>query len=256
MADILSQIGFSVNEVGTEPVIDLQRFNLTGEKKEFLRSQINRGKRDGLVVKEQSCSEVGEDVLKAIAEKWLCKKTVHKRELSFIVRPVVYADEMDVRIFIAYKDDCAVGFGIFDPIYKGDQIVGYLANHLKTAAETHYSIQDIIILEAMRVFKEEGKEILSLGFSPMHKVNDSGEFRYSRALKRIFQFAYDHANHVYQFRALAFHKNRYRPGLEGCKEFKVYCAYKDPVRLSLVTGMAKMMGIDVVEQTLGWLVAH
>jgi len=253
MAHILSEMGFSVNEIGTEIVVDLQRFTLTGNKMRFLRKQIHKGRRDGLVVKEQLCSEVGEDVLKAISEQWLHKKVVHNQELSFVVRPVVYGDEMDVRIFIAYKDDCAVGFNIFDPIYRGGQIIGYVPNHLRATNEGNYSIQDWISFEAMRVFKQEGKEILSLGFCPLYKINDSGEFRYSRLLKTMFQFAYEHANYVYKFKALAFHKSRYRPGLDGCQETKVYCAYKNPARFSLLPEIVSLMGINVVEQIVGRL---
>jgi len=253
VAEILSAMGFCVNEMGTETIIDLQRFTLTGAKKEFLRKQINRGRKEGLVIKEQSCSEVGEDVLKAISQQWLRGKVVHSHELSFIVRPAVYADEMDVRKFIAYKDNRAVGFDIFDPIYKDGQIIGYGANHLRAASISNYSVRDCIMLEAMRVFKEEGKEILVPGFSPLHKVNDSGEFRYSRLLKRLFQFAYEHANYVYAFKALAFHKSRYRPGLEGCQEMKVYCAYKNPARFSLLPGIVNLMGINVLEQIVGRL---
>lgn len=217
---------------------------------------MNLGKREGLVIKEQSSSEVAENVLETISEKWLQKKVVHSHELSFIVRPVVYRNEMDVRKFVAYKDNCAIAFCIFDPIYRNGQIIGYLANHLRNSGTSHYSMQDCITLEAMRIFKEEGKEILSLGYSPFHKVNDSGEFKHSRLLTKIFQFAYEHANYVFEFKALAFHKNRYRPGMEGCEESKVYCAYKDPMRFDLLINIFKLMGIDVIEQMIGRLIGR
>ncbi len=86
VAQVLSQIGFSINEVGTETIIDLQRFNLKGTKKEFLRHQVNLGKREGLVIKEQSYSKIGENILETISEKWLQKKVVYSHELSFIVK--------------------------------------------------------------------------------------------------------------------------------------------------------------------------
>lgn len=256
VAHVLSKMGFSVNEIGTEIILDLQRFTLAGNKMRFLRKQINKGKRDGLVVKEQLYSEVGEDVLRAISGQWLHKKVVRNNELSFIVRPIVYADEMDVRIFIAYKDNRPVGFNIFDPIYRDGQIIGYVPNHLRAASESNYSVQDWIVFEAMRVFREEGKEVLSLGFCPLYKVNDSGEFKYSRLLKTIFQFAYEHANFVYKFKALAFHKSRYRPGLDGCQESKVYCAYKNPARFELLPEIVSLMGINVIEQTVGRLMGR
>ncbi len=230
----------------------MQRLSLVCNKMRFLRKQVNKSKKDGLVVKEQLCSEVGADTLRAISQRWLRKKIVRSHELSFIVRPVVYTDEMDVRIFVAYKNDEPVGFNVFDPIYRSGQIIGYVPNHLRANNEgNNYSIQDIIIFEAIHKFKEEGKEIMSLGFCPLHKVNDSGEFRHSRVLKGLLQFAYEHANYLYKFKALAFHKSRYRPGSDGCKEEKVYCAYKDPIPLGLLPEIINLMGINLFEQIAG-----
>lgn len=87
-------------------------------------------------------------------------------------------------------------------------------------------------------------------------MNDIGEFRYNKVLKKIFQFVYEYANYVYEFKALAFHKSRYRPGTDGCREIKVYCAYKEPARLSLLTEVFSLMGINVISQMFNRLIGR
>src|SRR5262249_22379555 len=124
----LAEREFLINEMGTETVIDIPQFTLAGKDRAFLRSQVNMAAKDGVIVREQYCAEAGVDALKAISASWLAKKVVHTHELSFIVRPAVYTDEADVRKFIAYRKGTAVGFGVFDPIYKDGDVIGYLAN--------------------------------------------------------------------------------------------------------------------------------
>lgn len=248
VASLLSKKGFLVNEIGVEIVIDLAEFSLSGGEKSYLRCQKNRALKDGVNVRELLCTDVGPDSLRSLSEEWRRKKIVSSRELSFLSRPIVYADEADVRKFFAYRNDNLIGFGGFDPIYRDKAVIGYLANTLRAVGNANYSIQDLIILKAMDTFKQEGKEILSLGFLPLFDVSDNGEFRYSRVFKALFQNVYEHGSWIYEFKDLAFHKTRYRPGTGGCSEFKVYCAFKEPVRYLMFIKVFQTMGINFVEQ--------
>jgi phosphatidylglycerol lysyltransferase len=246
-ATILSKLGFVINEIGVETIIDAQNFSLSGGGKEFLRSQRNRAAKDGLVVREQLCSEVPLQLLKQISSQWMATK-VNGQELSFLVRPARFDDETDVRKFFAYKDDRLVGFNFFDPIYRGGQIIGYLDNTHRSVCEFSYSIADYINLEAMRQFKLEGKEIVSLGYSPLFALSDTGEFRYSQDLKKTLQYLYEHGNFLYDFKGAAFHKTRYRPGTEGCQDIKLYCACTNPVPIFHLDKVFKRCGIDPIRR--------
>jgi lysylphosphatidylglycerol synthetase-like protein (DUF2156 family) len=248
IATILSTKGFLINEIGSEMVIDLEQFSLSGSDKAFLRSQRNRAQKDGLIVLEQSMEQVGADALRQLSDRWMEKKVVSSAELSFLLRPIVYDDEKDVRKFYAYRNEKLVGFGAFDPMYEDGQVIGYIANTLRSTSDGNYSVPDTIILKAMEVFKAEGKKFVSLGFLPLYAVSDSGEFAYSPLLKKAFQFAYEHLNWVYEFKDLAFHKTRYRPGTNGCDLVKVYCAYQEPVELNKVMQVFQATGINFGEQ--------
>jgi lysylphosphatidylglycerol synthetase-like protein (DUF2156 family) len=246
-AEILSELGFLINEIGTETIIDIPRFSLTGAPKQFLRSQRNRAMKDGISIKEQHHSAISQDVLEQISREWMSRK-VNKTDLSFLVRPVKYEDEVDVRKFFAYSGDRVVGFGFFDPIYSNNKIIGYLDNIHRESANVSYSVPDNIILEAMNQFKTEGKDILSLGFSAFYKVDDTGEFKFSEKLRDIFRYLHENGNYLYDFKGAAFHKSHYRPGVEGCEEVKVYCACQSPIPIHHLDKVLVRIGIHAVDQ--------
>ncbi len=107
---------------------------------------------------------------------------------------------------------------------------------------------DYIILEAIKIFKQEGKTELSLGFSPMYKVDDSQEFKHSKLLKAHFKHAFENANYLYNFKGLARHKSLYRPEQPGAYEIKVYCAMKTRFFLNRILGVYKALGLNPVEK--------
>jgi lysylphosphatidylglycerol synthetase-like protein (DUF2156 family) len=243
------EFNFFINEMGVETILDAQTFALTGNKKEYLRSQRNRASKDGVTVAEMSEGTVSPEQLKRISEEWMHKKANHDHELAFLVRPAVFEYEPDVRKFIAQHNGEVVGFVFFDPMYRDGKIYGYMANILRTLGERSYSVTDYIIIEALNVFKAEGIEQLSLGFCPFLNVNDNGEFNYSKPLHDLFRYAYEHANYMYSFKSLAFHKERYRPDQPGAQHITVYAASTHSLPLFMLYGVFRKMGIKPITQT-------
>lgn len=247
---ILEKHGFFINEMGVETLIDIKTFTLSGSKKEFLRSQKNRAHKDGVVVRELEEANVTPARLRHISEQWMHTKAVHDHELAFLVRPAVFEDEPDVRKFVAMQNEDVIGFVFFDPMYRDGKPYGYMANILRTLGERSYSITDYIILEAMDKFRAEGLEVLSLGFSPFCDIADTGEFKFSKPLHDVFRYTFEHGNHLYSFKTLAFHKERYRPESPGASDMKVYSATKHLLPLFTLYGVFRKMGVHPLEQTV------
>ena len=248
---VLNEMGFTVNELGVETIIDIQKFNVVGNKKQQLRNARNGAKKDSVTVVE--IDTVDDEMLKSfkkISDGWMKEKVISDNEMQFIVRPVVFVDEIDVRKFVAVKDNQVVGFVIFDPMYEDGKVSGYIANHLRTNLDRTYSVVDFIILEALEKFKQEGKKDLSLGLSPLAKVDDSQEFKHSKLLKAHFRYAFEKANFLYNFKNLARHKLKYRPELDGAREEKVYCAMKTRFFLIRLYDVYRVLGLNPLQQTI------
>lgn len=253
-AKILNDLGFCANELGVETIIDVNTFTLTGNKKQALRQARNNAKKDGIqIVEVRSVDEFLFKAFKKVSDAWLKEKVVNNSDMQFIVRPIVYVDELDVRRFIAVKDNEIVGFVIFDPMYENGEVVGYIANQLRSCHERSYSVVDVIILEALEKFKSEGKKYISLGLSPLAKVDDGDEFTHSRLLKAHFQYAFENANYLYNFKNLARHKNKYRPEMPGTREVKVYCVLKTRFLLTRMYEVYHVLGVSPIKQTFSHL---
>lgn len=251
---ILSEWGFCVNELGVETIIDIQEFELSGNKKQQLRAARNRAQKDGIKVREIGrVDDALMIALKKVSDDWLNEKVAGDSQMKFIVRPLVYVDEIDVRRFVAIKDNKLVGFVIFDPMYRDGNVVGYIANQLRSSYEKGFSVVDYIILEAMQQFKQEGVEQISLGLSPLYKVDDGADFKHSKLLKANFQFAFENANYLYNFKNLARHKNLYRPEMRGAHEEKVYCAQKTRFLLNRMYSVYVALGLNPLQKTYSHL---
>lgn len=249
-AKILNDLGYCVNELGVETIIEIQDFELTGNKKQQLRAARNRAVKDGIKVREVfATDDAMMTALKKISDDWLKGKVAGDSQMKLVVRPMVYVDEVDVRRFVAIKDNELVGFVIFDPMYKEKKVIGYIANQLRSNYEKGFSVADYIIQEALQVFKDEGKTELSLGLSPMYKVDDGQEFKHSKLLKAHFNYAYEKANYLYNFKNLARHKSLYRPEMKGAREEKVYCAMKTRFFLNRMLSVYKALGLNPIEKT-------
>ncbi len=250
-AEILNERGFSVNELGVETIIEIQKFTLSGNKRQALRQARNNAKRDNLVCREVLSSDPEmRKAFRKISEDWMKHKVMNDSEMQFIVRPIVYVDEIDVRKFVALKGDTVVGFIIFDPIYENGKVKGYIANHLRSNLDRSYSVVDFILLEALDIFKAEGKEELSLGLSPLAKVDDSEEFRHSKLLTAHFKYSFEKANFLYNFKNLYRHKSKYRPELPGAHEEKVYCCMKTRFLLVRIYDVYSVLGFHPIKQII------
>jgi lysylphosphatidylglycerol synthetase-like protein (DUF2156 family) len=252
-AEICNEKGFTVNQLGVETFIDIQEFNLVGNKKQQLRNARNGGNKDGLKVIE--IEEMSVDLLKAfkrISDEWMQEKVANANEMRFLVRPMVYVDEIDVRKFVALKDEKIVGFCVFDPMYEEGKVMGYIANQLRSSWNSTYSVVDYIILEAMDKFKAEGKKSLSLGLSPFFKVDDTQEFKHSKLLSAHFKYAFEKANFLYSFKNLARHKSLYRPELPGAHEEKVYTAAKTRFLFVRMIDVYHTLGLHPFKQTVNY----
>lgn len=251
VAKEISQFDFCINEVGIETFVEIQDFDLVGSKKQQLRNARNGGKKDNLEIREIDNIDIATlRKLKEISSEWIKEKTLNNSEMQFVVRPIVYVDEIDVRRFIALKNDEIVGFVIFDPMYKDQEVIGYVAQHLRSIHQSTYSVVDCIIIHALETFKSEGKNLLSLGFSPLAKIDDHGEFKYSKLLKAYFQYAFERANFLYNFKNLARHKSQYRPGMKGAHEEKVYCAMRTRFLLPRMYDVFSTLGFRPFHQLL------
>lgn len=215
IAEIFGELGFFVNAMGPDTRIDLTTYGFSGGKKENLRRATNRMNAGGFVTRESTTAEVGYDNVKTVSDAWHQTRHVRDHEVAFLNRPLVLADEPDVRRFFTFdRDGKLVAFEFFDPIYEGGQVVGYMAQHSRRLAEADAMVHFAIKRCAIETFQKEGRKLLYLGLSPFAYVeNEELGSRTHRMTRLYFRFAFRSwlFNHVlYTCKGLEAHKRIFR----------------------------------------------
>ena len=210
VAKPLRQRGYAINQIGAESKITLANFHVHGKKKKQLRHASHFGERNNCTVKELPWSEVDEAQVKDVSLAWLRSKGVNNRELRYATRPPVYGDEWQVRKFYCFHEGKVIAYVFFDPYFEDGKILGYCANILRARPEKACNgALDYTILEALKVFQDEGVPELSLGVAPFSNIQSDPDER--PAIRVFSQFFYDYGSYFYACKGLAYHKSRYRP---------------------------------------------
>lgn len=211
-AEILSRRGFFINEFGCESFVKLNEFSFLGPKFRNFRTAEKRFAGLDYRVEEVPLGKLDPGVVEAVSRNWRQTKKQRRRELQFLVRPVVLADEPGVRkFFLIAPNGKLEAFAFFDPLYENGRVAGYLSATRRWLPTTDPLAGYFLMKRAMETFQAEGIGELHLGLSPFHHIEDK-EFRKNWLMRRSFRFIYTNQiinRLLYPVQNLAKHKESY-----------------------------------------------
>jgi lysylphosphatidylglycerol synthetase-like protein (DUF2156 family) len=231
VAEVLASLGFFINEMGPDTWIDLPSYDFKGAKKENLRHATNRMVNNGFITRETSLTEIGPIEVEKVSEEWRQTRHNGRREPAFLNRPLVLAEELDVRRFFTFdRHGKLVAFQFFDPIYESGEVVGYMSQHSRHLPQADSMVHFALKRVAIEKFQKEGKKLLSLGLSPFAYIEDK-DFAQNKnwLVRRAFRFAYTNSlfnRYVYPMQGHEAHKRVYRGRTE-----QTYYAFNTPPSL-------------------------
>lgn len=224
-ADVLDEYGYYINCFGVETKIDLP-FSLTGKQKADVRLLCNAAKRNRVTIQEI----YDRRLLFSHNQKLRIGYSRRKRPFSFLARPLEYRDEINTRIFGAYRNNQLVAFSLFDPIYENEKIVGYAESITQRLPDAPKGSRTLVLVEAMKQLHAEGIKRMELGVSPYYKIKEHDQnspYRKNFLTSVIFRSSYAYGDRFYSFQGLSFYKSRYRGEEQpvyfaGRKDFAVF----------------------------------
>lgn len=211
-AEELRSRGYKVNCIGPEPELPIQTYNTNGNWKELdmIKRARNEAKREGIVIREERLEDIEQSKLEAISAKWMGNKILNDREIWIYARKPIWGSEPDVRKFVAYdREGGIVGFVFYDPIYRDGEVTGYSANTSRCDESRYGRLATAIHMEAVDLFKKEGKEVLNLCLATFVRLH-LGKYNDDKFAKLFFELSEKYGNDIYNFKGLAFHKSKYR----------------------------------------------
>jgi lysylphosphatidylglycerol synthetase-like protein (DUF2156 family) len=237
VAKILEKIGFCVNEMGTETRLELDGYDFGGPRKRNFRRALDRAACCSYTIAERSVTSLDRKELQTVSERWRQTRGVKNREMTFLTRPAILDDEVDVRKFFTFdRKGSLQAFAFFDPICEAGEVVGYLCSAKRRLPEADTLVGYAILHRAIRTFQDEGKVILSLGLSPLCGI-EGKELSSNRLMSFAFRAAYSSRlfnDLVYPLQGFAAHKGAFCGSAE-----QTYCAFKRGLALSQLVKMPR-----------------
>lgn len=241
VAEILEKIGLSVNEMGTETQLKLDGYGFDGPGKRNFRTALKRAAKCSYTIAERSVTSLDRQELQVVSDRWRQTRGVKDREMTFLTRPAILDDEVDVRKFFAFGPNGDLqAFAFFDPIYADCEVVGYLCSAKRRLPEADPLVGYAILHHAIRAFQDEGKVILSLGLSPLSGI-EGRDLSNSRLMSFAFRAVYRSRlfnKLIYPLQGFAAHKGAFCGSAE-----QTYCAFKRGLTLSQLVKMPRACNV-------------
>ncbi|HKU75613.1 MAG TPA: DUF2156 domain-containing protein [Pyrinomonadaceae bacterium] len=241
--------GFADVQIGKEAVFDLNRFTLAGGKMELVRAATNKARREGLVVSEHhpfaKDAEAINDELREISEAWL--KGKGNQELGFVLGSLGLEHPSAKRYFIARSASGTgrvEGFIVCEPIYGRS---GYYLDVTRRRHDAVRGTMELLTAEIMRLLREEGYEMASMGLAPLALLDDPDLLDHP-VLARLMRFVYERVNINYDFKLLYRYKAKYHP---HTWEPRYFCFNQRRLSLSMLYAVIQVRNALRLEMLIG-----
>lgn len=186
----LQRLGYYINEMGVDTVLDLPEYSFAGKSMERIRYASNWLQKHGYSIEEVDHSATSRLEAMAVSDRWRSGMNCRKAEMRFLNRPICYDNELDVRKFFL-RDDAGklLAFVYFDPLYRDGKILGYATAIKRRLPEAPIYTEQGIMRAAVEKFKAEGLQRVHLGLSPMAGIENK-RFRCNPFLHFSFRYAF------------------------------------------------------------------
>lgn len=210
LANELKAQNYHVWQVGVEPIFHLSDY-FDAPFDILNHFPLARAlKKRGGVVKEMAelDSEEIKERLQTITKEWKSHRTSNEFQFLNKVDPFFYEDLK--RYFVLEDRQKVVAYLTATPIFLNNNIVGYFFNDIIRGNHVRAGSNELLILEAMRILKDEGIHEVRLGMCPLAEIDP--EEKNAKLLTKIFerwQFGYQFKK-LYQFKK-KFNPTKFEP---------------------------------------------
>ena len=206
----LLDLGFQLEKVGENAVIDLASFNLTGSKRQPLRAARRKlAERDGatfeVVVPPAVASHL--DALKPVSDAWLAMHKGGEKGFSLGRFDPAFAARSPVAVVSARGRPIAFAtlWTTPDKAWAAIDLMRY------DPAHSGHGVMDFLITESILWAQTEGYGKFDLGMAPLSGLSEE---RHAPLFARLGRLVYDQGGAFYNFEGLRKFKEKFAPDWE------------------------------------------
>ena len=197
-------IGYDSLMIGSEPVFELKTFDC-GLDNIFLAKQMkSRGAQvqafEAKTITVEKKREFDEIIL-----EWL--ETRRMTPLSFLNKVAPWEHSADKRYFSVEQNGRTLAFVAAIPIWPRN---GWYLIDLLRRSDAPIGATEFLVLEALRLLKDQGAKEVTLGVSPLSQLEKAPRHEHP-FIYAFFKLLYRHAGGLYRFQPLYQFKLKFRP---------------------------------------------
>ncbi len=203
---VLHDFGYSFFKLGEEAFVDMQQFNIQGNKGKAMRNVLNRFRNDGYTFEVLPAAKVPARLpeLQIISDAWLLSKRTRERQFSIGFFDAGYLSRFPCAL-VRDKAGRAVAFA---NVLSGPNHEEFSIDLMRYTPDCPNGVMDFLFLQLFEWGKAQGYRTFNLGMAPLATV---GEIRQARLNERLANILFQHGEHWYNFRGIRLFKQKFDP---------------------------------------------
>ena len=199
-------LGFLAIEIGEDFIFDVQTYAPRGNHSKKVRSAVNQVRKRGAAVRQYNPSVSRdvqvEDAINEMARRWMRSRNF-KIKGYFIGLRLFDFEALKRYFYVEYEGHTVAGLAC-SPIYARN---GYLLEDLMRDPDAPNGVSELMVLEAIRIFREEGRSMATFGISPRLALGGLGNL--PRWSSLLLHPAATVANRVLGLNSLHHHREKF-----------------------------------------------
>ncbi len=202
-----SSPGYSVINMGAEPVWDPHHWPAIVDRHRSLRAQLRRAVNKGVTIEQIDPARGREDPqLQQTLIEWTRSRCLPP--LHFLTEPETLQGEVSGRVLlVARRNNAIIAFLVASPVVARN---GYLVEQIARTPSAPNGASELLIDFAMRLFLKEDRQYVTLGLVALSQ-KAGVEQRNPVWLRVMMSFARSHANRFYNFQGLERFRSKMEP---------------------------------------------
>lgn len=203
------EAGFRTLCVGSEAVVDMEGFTLSGRTMKSLRGHVGRLTKAGYTTEVLTAPHPPELLrhLRTISDEWLHGQHSGEKRFSLGWFDDTYLNDGPI-IIARNADSEVVAFANIIPEYQRNETTVDLMRQSRTAEP---GVMDLLFVALFDWAKSEGFDTFNLGLAPLSGVGQNAD---DPLVERVLNLVYRRANRFYSYEGLYTYKRKFQPEWE------------------------------------------
>lgn len=230
MISYLHSNGYNFMKLGEEAKVDVQEFNIVGNKMKSLRSSRNKIVKEGYTF-EMIYPPFSDELLKKlkdISDEWLGDRQEKGYSVGFFDKE--YLNKAPIAIVKSPEDEIKAFANIMN-MYDNNQ--SFSVDLMRFTHNAPRGMMDYIFINLIELGKEKNYKIFNMGVAPLANVGTS---KYAFLSEKIALQIYEYGQALYSFKGLRQYKEKYANNWSD-----KYIAYRKEVSLPITMLQAALL---------------